>query len=72
MAAHSPAGPLLSRIWIWLKSEWVQELQEEKAACEFDCRRDQCLFGEWLSCKWRCAQEARENAIDPSSNPYFR
>lgn len=71
MAGHSPAVSLLFRIWIWLKSEWIQGLPEEKAACEFDCRRDQCLFGEWLSSKWRCAQEARENATHPC-NRYFR
>jgi hypothetical protein len=67
-----PTVGLLSRLWLWLKNEWIQDVPEEKAFCEFDCRKERCLFGGWSACKWRFADEARESAIDPASNPYFR
>jgi hypothetical protein len=67
-----PTAGLLSRLWLRLKNEWIQDVPEEKAVCEFDCRKERCLFGDWSDCQWRFAHEALESVIDPASNPYFR
>jgi hypothetical protein len=73
MAEHRPpTAGLPSRLWRRLKNEEIQDVPKEKAVCEFDGRKERCLFGDWSACQWRFAHEARESAIDPASNPYFR
>jgi len=37
----------------WLKAQIVRDVPEDIALCEFDCRKGQCLFGEWESCERR-------------------
>ena len=37
----------------WLKGQIVQEVPEDVALCEFDCRKGQCRMGEWESCERR-------------------
>jgi hypothetical protein len=29
--------------WLGLKNEWLQDVPEEKAVCEFDGRKERCL-----------------------------
>jgi hypothetical protein len=36
-----------------LASQLVQDVPQEDALCEFDCRKRQCLAGEWESCPRR-------------------
>jgi hypothetical protein len=31
-------------------SRIVQDVADEMAACEFDCRKSQCLHDEWSTC----------------------
>ena len=37
----------------WLKEQIVQDVPEDIALCEFDCRKGQCRMGEWESCERR-------------------
>jgi hypothetical protein len=34
----------------WFKTRLIQNVPEEIAACEFECRRTDCLQGEWETC----------------------
>jgi hypothetical protein len=45
----------------WLM-KFVPEVPEEIAACEFDCRKTECLMGHWEHCERRrqAESEARE------------
>ena len=36
----------------WLM-KFVPEVPEELAACEFDCRKTECLMGHWEQCERR-------------------
>ncbi len=36
----------------WL-AEQVQDVPEDIALCEFDCRKPECLVGEWETCERR-------------------
>jgi hypothetical protein len=44
----------------WIKDQWVRSVPGEIAVCEFDCRKDQCLEGEWVSCERRITRAAGE------------
>ena len=37
----------------WLKDQIVQDVPQDIALCEFECRKGQCLMGEWESCERR-------------------
>jgi hypothetical protein len=36
----------------WL-SKLISEVPEEISACEFECRKTECLMGNWLKCERR-------------------
>jgi hypothetical protein len=37
----------------WLKDQIIGEVPAESAVCEFDCRKQQCSYAEWLVCSRR-------------------
>ena len=37
--------------WVW--NQIIQDVPEDTALCEFDCRKGQCDQGEWESCEKR-------------------
>lgn len=41
------------RCWRWLKSQWVRDVPEELAYCEYQCATNQCYLGEWERCQRR-------------------
>jgi len=43
----------LSRISKWLKGAIIVNVPEDIALCEYDCSKEQCLQGEWKTCKRR-------------------
>jgi len=51
--ARRKESGLLKRVWQWFKDQWIREVPEEFALCEFDCRKLQCLEGEWDTCERR-------------------
>jgi hypothetical protein len=56
----------------WVLNELIQDVPEESALCEFDCRRAQCTQGEWSSCSRRLNSAAGElmpnQEVDPIVN----
>jgi hypothetical protein len=48
------------RIWRWLRDEMVEDVPEDIAICEYDCRKRQCVMGEWEVCDRRLNQAAGE------------
>ena len=51
---------LRKQLWQQLKGEIVQDVPEEDATCEFDCRKEQCTEGEWATCERRINRAAGE------------
>jgi hypothetical protein len=46
----------------WFKAVWIQDVPEEIAACEFECRRTECRQGEWETCPNRRRGMRPDNA----------
>ena len=38
------------KLRLWLMDQIVADVPPEDACCEFDCRKAQCRFGEWVNC----------------------
>lgn len=51
---------MMARLWLWLKDQMVKDVPPETALCEFDCRKPQCLEGEWGGCERRLSQATGE------------
>jgi hypothetical protein len=58
---------LLRRIWDWVAGQFISEVPEDEALCEFDCRKPQCREGEWESCVRRLQRAAGE--LMPAREP---
>ena len=43
--------------WQWIKSEFIQEIPDDIALCEYDCRKEQCTQEEWLTCGRRVSRQ---------------
>ena len=56
----SKGNQLAPRFWRWLRDQIIQEVPEDSALCEFDCRKEQCTMGEWESCERRLNKAAGE------------
>jgi len=52
-AEHPTTGSPLARLWQWIHGQLVQDVPEDLAVCEFDCRKLQCTMGEWETCERR-------------------
>jgi hypothetical protein len=53
------------RLRRWIKGRWIQDVPEDIAACEFECRRLECRQGDWETCEnrlrsMRCHEEPAE------------
>ena len=51
---------IFARVWQWLKDQWIREVPEDLALCEFDCRKAQCFDGEWDTCERRLSHASGE------------
>ena len=49
---ENTSGPLF-RLRRWIKSRLIQDVPEEIAACEFECRKTRCQRGDWETCENR-------------------
>lgn len=58
-------GASLTRFGQWTRSLLVQDVPEEIAVCEFDCRKGECSHDEWERCERRLTKAAGE--LSPSS-----
>ena len=41
------------RLRRWIKGRLIQDVPEDIAACEFECRRTECQQGKWETCEKR-------------------
>jgi hypothetical protein len=48
-----------TRVLCWLKGQIVADVPAEDAICEFDCRKQQCSYGEWAACSRRLKYMAK-------------
>ena len=46
----------------WIKDQLVRDVPDKLAVCEFDCNKNQCLEGEWISCERRATGELKANS----------
>jgi hypothetical protein len=56
---HTFFGKLALR----LKNEIVRDVPPEYALCEFECRKTQCQFNDWLHCANRLSYLALEERL---------
>jgi len=56
-------------IWRWLRNQIVQDVPEDSALCEFDCRKGQCTTEEWEGCDRRLNKAAGELMPSPKKPP---
>jgi len=40
----------------WLKAQWVADVPDDLAICEFECRESKCSFDGWANCVRRISQ----------------
>jgi len=59
----------LRPIWQRFRKQWVEEVPEDIAICEFDCRKGQCLYDEWATCERRISKAGGELMPSPPDMP---
>jgi hypothetical protein len=64
---RSSQGNPFRRLWRLLKSQTVDDVPDDVAMCEFDCRKEQCMHDEWASCERRRRKGSGE--LFPSGKP---
>lgn len=52
-------GPV-RQLWDRLKKEVVDSVPDDIALCEYDCRKEQCLYQEWATCERRLSKASGE------------
>ena len=79
MADGRKTGSILNRIGKMLTEQLVQEVPDDIALCEFDCRKTQCRYDEWENCgrrlkfdRLRRAYEAEQEAAEQAPNGFPR
>ena len=63
---RSKKGKPVQRLVGFVKRNIVDDVPEEIALCEFDCRKGQCEQGEWASCDRRVRNASGE--LFPNGN----
>ena len=69
MPNAQPSRGFFSRTWRWLKDQIVREVPPEDGLCEFDCRKEQCLYDEWATCERRLTRAAGELMPEARQDP---
>jgi hypothetical protein len=41
------------RLWYRFKGQIIQDVPQDYQACEFECRKLECLMGDWERCERR-------------------
>ena len=44
---------IIRRLWNSIAKGWIDDVPEEIATCEFDCRELRCELGQWKTCEHR-------------------
>jgi hypothetical protein len=50
----------LAKFAAWLKKDWIADVPPELAVCEFECRRNECLYEDWVCCQRRTSGLAKQ------------
>jgi hypothetical protein len=69
--ARSNGVGSLTRLWQWLKGQWIREVPKDLALCEFECRKAQCFEGEWDTCQRRLSP-ASDELMPGTAHPELR
>lgn len=64
---HSNRGNLFRRLWQFVSRQAVDDVPEDVALCEYDCRRGQCMQDEWATCERRSRKGSGE--LFPAKKP---
>ena len=56
MEERKKIGTVLIRVWGWIRGQFVQDVPEGIVLCEFDCRKEQCVIGEWQPATGVCTR----------------
>jgi hypothetical protein len=48
----------IHRLWHRFTGQIIQDVPEDYQACEFECRKLQCLMGDWEKCQRRLDAKA--------------
>ena len=48
------------RLADWVLNQIIQDVPEDIALCQFDCRKGQCSHGEWETCERRLSRAGSE------------
>ena len=51
-------GTPVHRLWQFVKRQFIDDVPEDLAICEFDCRKGQCIQDEWDTCGRRTGKGA--------------
>jgi hypothetical protein len=65
---NNERNPLM-RLWHWFQQRLIEDVPQDIAVCEFDCRKGQCLYDEWSSCERRISKAAGELMPAPPNSP---
>jgi len=49
----------IHQLWHRFKGQIVQDVPEDYQACEFECRKLQCMMGDWEKCERRLDTKAQ-------------
>jgi hypothetical protein len=49
--------------------QFIEDIPEENAVCELDCRKHQCTEQEWITCRHRLSEATSELMRPDESNP---
>jgi hypothetical protein len=63
MTEKSDHNTRLGKLRNWLMGHLIQDVPDDLAVCEFDCRKPQCTQGDWENCQRRlqyCAIARRQ------------
>jgi hypothetical protein len=58
------------RMWRLFLNQLIQDVPDAIALCEFDCRKKQCTYEEWVHCERRRQRTVGE--LTPASDKAFR
>ena len=51
---------LATRLWRWVKNQFISDVPQDIELCEYDCRKGQCTLSEWEKCEKRLSKAAGE------------
>ena len=57
-----PFGKLF-RLWSRFRTGVIQDVPEDIQFCEFECRKEQCIMGDWEKCEKRLHSGAHTRSI---------